>query len=82
MFPSCNHPNFKNPSREIISSADTTASKTKHNFNLVSNTDLVCGISIKEYCSDTSVYQKKTYGFCCSGCKYEFDHHPKKYVKQ
>jgi YHS domain-containing protein len=45
--------------------------------------DPVCGMSVdKHKHPDTSNYQGKTYYFCSSECKREFDQSPAQFVKK
>ncbi|MBK6444996.1 MAG: YHS domain-containing protein [Bacteroidetes bacterium] len=53
---------------------------SKRNFHLISDTDVVCGYPVYDYCCDTVVYRNRIYGFCCHGCKHEFNLHPIKYA--
>jgi YHS domain-containing protein len=39
----------------------------------------VCGMDTKPEINAT--YQGKTYNFCCSACKQEFEQNPRQYVK-
>jgi YHS domain-containing protein len=44
--------------------------------------DPVCGMEVDPKTAEyTSIYQGKTYYFCSSGCKKDFDKEPQKYVK-
>lgn len=45
--------------------------------------DPVCGMNVDEKkAAGSSAYSGKTYYFCCSHCKVEFDKNPAKYVRQ
>ncbi|MBL0137704.1 MAG: YHS domain-containing protein [Bacteroidetes bacterium] len=55
---------------------------SKRNFRLISDTDVVCGYPVDDYCCDTAVYRDGIYGFCCHGCKHEFELHPIKYTRK
>ncbi len=43
--------------------------------------DLVCGMEIDEKTAVKSERKEKTYYFCSTHCKRNFDSNPKKYVK-
>jgi YHS domain-containing protein len=44
--------------------------------------DPACGMEVDPKTAKyTSIYQGKTYYFCSSGCKRDFDKDPQKYVK-
>ena len=44
--------------------------------------DPVCGMTVEEKkAAGSSNYLGKTYYFCASGCKVEFDKNPSKYLK-
>ncbi len=45
--------------------------------------DPVCGMDVDEKtAAGKSEYQGKTYYFCSTGCKREFDKNPEKYASQ
>jgi YHS domain-containing protein len=43
-------------------------------------TDPVCGMKVEEDGAPTAVFQGATYYFCASGCKWEFEQDPTKFV--
>lgn len=49
--------------------------------SLASESDLVCGMSVKEVVADTVTFEGKLYGFCSTGCKDEFVMTPKNFIK-
>ncbi len=43
--------------------------------------DPVCGMNVDENKAATAAeYNRKTYYFCCSGCKQKFEKEPQKYA--
>ena len=43
--------------------------------------DVVCGMMVdSETASETTLYDGKTYYFCCGGCKHAFEKNPESYV--
>ena len=55
------------------------SSETKRKSDMVG--DPVCHMQVdKNNPGATSIYEGKTYYFCCSACKEKFDHDPKKYI--
>jgi YHS domain-containing protein len=44
-------------------------------------TDVVCGMKVKENTELKSQFQGKTFYFCSSHCKAEFDKNPLKYTR-
>lgn len=57
-------------------------SSVKKNVKVVNSVDPVCHMKTDGAVSATSVYNKKTYGFCSTYCKDEFEKNPEKYVKK
>jgi len=43
--------------------------------------DPVCGMTVDEKSAGSSSYGGRTYHFCSSGCKSEFDKNPAKYAR-
>lgn len=55
--------------------------KYNTNFFLYVPVDPVCGIELDKDLATTFEYNKKTFFFCCEGCKKLFEKKPKKYSK-
>lgn len=55
--------------------------KYNTNFFLYVPVDPVCGIELDKDLATTLEYNKKTFFFCCEGCKKLFEKKPKKYSK-
>ena len=49
---------------------------------LASKKDPVCGMPAYKFLNDTTMYQKKIYGFCGKSCKNEFLKTPKKFIHE
>ncbi len=65
-----------------LASADKQAGKTPAKESIVKTKDPVCGMEIDPAKSkENSTYNGKTYRFCSSHCKAEFDKNPAKYAK-
>lgn len=65
-----NSPEYKSVPFEKMKSSRTLA-----NINLeelVSLTDTICGMSLKDGVADTLYIESSLYGFCSSGCKSKF----------
>ena len=48
---------------------------------LASKKDVVCGMPAYKFLKDTTLYDKKIYGFCGKGCKVEFLKNPTRFTK-
>jgi len=68
----------KNPGKYIVSAKSAKQLGKK----AVSAACSVCGhkTTSASKASAKSVYKGKTYYFCCSGCKHQFDKNPAKYI--
>ena len=54
----------------------------KLKVKVVNEKDPICGMNTAQFLTDTTINQKKIYGFCSKSCKVEFKKNPKKYVKK
>lgn len=52
------------------------------NIKFVNAGDPICHMKTEDDMKDTAVYKNKTYGFCSSYCKDEFNKNPEKYAKK
>lgn len=69
-------PKVKHKTKNAASKSDT---KTVKFANAV---DPICHMKTEPDMKDTAVYKNKTYGFCSSYCKDEFNKNPEKYVQK
>ena len=56
----------------------STVQKTK----FANAIDPICNMKTEDDMKDTALYKGKTYGFCSSYCKDEFNKNPEKYVQK
>ncbi len=62
--------------------AEKQGDKTAAKQNVAKQKDPVCGMEVDPADSkESSVYKGKTYRFCSSHCKADFDKNPAKYAK-
>lgn len=67
IFQSCNYAKSNQITIENRNRFAVAHSISKYPINLEKDIDWVCGMSVKEFCSDTTIYENKIYNFCCHG---------------
>ena len=70
-------------SPKIKHKTKTTASNSKtKTVKFANSIDPICDMKTEPDMKHTAIYKNKTYGFCSSYCKDEFNKDPEKYVQK
>lgn len=61
---------------------NTASKSTTKTVKFANAVDPICDMKTEPDMKHTTVYKNKTYGFCSSYCKDEFNKNPEKYVQK